>query len=188
VSRRVRAHDGPEEKTGRHLPIINRGDAPARATFIAMVRNAMSYTLTTAARAVGLNRTTILRAIKSGKISGAKDEHGEWHIEPAELHRVYPPVARTDARSDATRQCATSDDLEIHIRATLAEARLADLKSTLDDMRSQRDHWQTMAQRLAITDQRPPQLPALPSPSGPSWWQRLAGTWTPLPSGGTVRT
>lgn len=56
----------------------------------------MSYTLTTAAQATGLNRTTVLRAIKSGKISGAKDEHGEWHIEPAELHRVYPPVARTE--------------------------------------------------------------------------------------------
>jgi hypothetical protein len=142
-------------------------------------------TLTTAARAVGLNRTTILRAIKSGKISGAKNEHGEWHIEPAELHRVYPPVARTEARSDATPQCATSDDVELRLRATLAEARLADLRATLDDMRTQRDHWQTMAQRLAITDQRPPPLPA---PSGPSWWQRMAGMWTPLPSGGTVRT
>jgi hypothetical protein len=105
----------------------------------------MSYTLTTAARAVGLNRTTILRAIKSGKISGTKDEHGEWHIEPAELHRVYPPVARTEPRSDATPRRAPGEDLEL-------EARLADLRASLDDMRSQRDHWQTMAQRLAITD------------------------------------
>ena len=48
--------------------------------------------------------------------------------------------------------------MELRIRATLAEARLADLKATLDDMREQRDHWQTMAQRLAITDQRPTQL------------------------------
>jgi hypothetical protein len=66
----------------------------------------MAYTLTSAATATGLNRTTILRVIKSGKISGAKDEHGEWHIEACELHRVYPPVARTEACSDATPQCA----------------------------------------------------------------------------------
>jgi hypothetical protein len=111
-----------------------------------------------------------LRAIKSGKVSGSKDEHGEWHIEPCELHRVYPPVARTEARPDATPQHAPGDDVELRIRATLAEARLADLKATLDDMRDQREHWQTMAQRLAITDQRPP---LQPSQSRPSWWQRL---------------
>jgi hypothetical protein len=132
----------------------------------------MSYTLTSAATATGLNRTTILRAIKSGKISGAKDEHGEWHIEPAELHRVYPPVARTEARPDATPQYAPGDDVELRIRATLAEARLADLKTALDDMRGQRDHWQAMAQRLAITDQR---ATSPPSHSRSSWWQRLAG-------------
>jgi hypothetical protein len=141
----------------------------------------MSYTLTTAARAVGLNRTTILRAIKSGKISGAKDEHGEWHIEPCELHRVYPPVARTDAAP----QRATSEDVELRIRATLAEARLADLKATLDDMREQRDNWQTVAQRLAITDQRSIQRS---EPFVAPWWSRLAAIWTPLLGSSTART
>jgi hypothetical protein len=53
----------------------------------------MSYTLAAAAAACGLNKSAVLRAIKVGKISGIKDEHGEWHIEAAELHRVYPPVA-----------------------------------------------------------------------------------------------
>ena len=129
----------------------------------------MSYTLTSAATATGLNKTTVLRAIKSGKISGAKDEHGEWHIEPAELHRVYPHVAQRDA----SPQYAPGDDAEQRMRATLAEARLAlaDLKAILDDMRSQRDHWQAMAQRLAITDQRPISLPSQSRP----WWRRLAG-------------
>jgi hypothetical protein len=127
----------------------------------------MSYTLTSAATATGLNRTTILRAIKSGKISGTKDEHGEWHIEPAELHRVYPPVAQRDA----SPQYAPGEDAELRMRATLAEARLADLKAILDDMRSQRDHWQSMAQRLAITDQRT----ASPTSQSQPWWRRLAG-------------
>jgi hypothetical protein len=31
-----------------------------------------------------------VRAIKAGKISVAKDENGEWQIDPAELHRIYP--------------------------------------------------------------------------------------------------
>ena len=50
----------------------------------------MGYTLGDAARATGLNKSTILRAIRSGKVSGTKDAHGQWCIEPCELHRVYP--------------------------------------------------------------------------------------------------
>jgi predicted site-specific integrase-resolvase len=50
------------------------------------------YTLATAAAAVGRNKTAIVRAIKAGKISVAKDENGEWQIDPAELHRIYPPL------------------------------------------------------------------------------------------------
>jgi len=45
----------------------------------------MPYSLSQAADAVGMNRSSILRAIKVGKISATRDEH-----EPAELHRVYP--------------------------------------------------------------------------------------------------
>jgi predicted site-specific integrase-resolvase len=52
----------------------------------------MAYTLAAAAAATGLNKTTVLRAIKSGRISGTKTELGEWLVEPAEIHRVYPSV------------------------------------------------------------------------------------------------
>ena len=49
------------------------------------------HTLATTAAVVGRNNTAILRAIKAGKISVTKDENGEWQIDPAELHRIYPP-------------------------------------------------------------------------------------------------
>ena len=52
----------------------------------------MPLSLSEAAKATGTNRTTILRAIKAGKVSATKDVHGNWLIEPVELHRVYPPV------------------------------------------------------------------------------------------------
>ena len=57
-----------------------------------MVRNTMSYSLGAAAAATGLNKTSILRAIKSGKISGTKDVLGQWWVEPAELHRLPKPA------------------------------------------------------------------------------------------------
>jgi DNA-binding MurR/RpiR family transcriptional regulator len=53
----------------------------------------MALTLAAAAAAAGVNKTTLLRAIKAGKVSGYRDEHGQWHIDGAELHRVYPPAA-----------------------------------------------------------------------------------------------
>ena len=49
----------------------------------------MACTLTEAATATGLSRSTIFWAIKSGRISAARIEGNFW-IEPVELHRVYP--------------------------------------------------------------------------------------------------
>ena len=58
------------------------------------------HTIATAAAAVGRNKTAILRAIKAGKISVAKDENGEWQIDPAELHRIYPPLRSASMRGN----------------------------------------------------------------------------------------
>ena len=50
------------------------------------------YTIATAAAVVGRNKTAILRAITSGRISATKDDTGELQIDPVELHRIYPPL------------------------------------------------------------------------------------------------
>ena len=65
-------------------------------------------------------------------------------------------------------------------RAALAEARLFDFKTMLDDIREQRDRWQQQAERLAalaITDQRKEPAPAQPQ----SWRQ-----WLRTPTGDLV--
>jgi len=62
------------------------------------------HTIATAAAAVGRNKTAILRAIKAGKISIAKDENGEWQIDPVELHRVYPPLRSASMRDNDMQQ------------------------------------------------------------------------------------
>lgn len=85
----------------------------------------MSYSLSEAAKATGCNKTTILRAIKTGKISATRDEHGNWCIEPAEVHRVYVPVAQ----APATHHDALADILVAELRAMLA------------DVRNDRDRW-----------------------------------------------
>ncbi len=100
----------------------------------------MPYSLAAAAAATGLNKTTILQAIKSGRITGTKDAAGQWQIEPA-----------------AAQQYAASHTaailVEAHQRVALAEQKLVDTKAALDDMRGQRDKWQEMAERLSLANQ-----------------------------------
>ena len=56
----------------------------------------MPYTLGQAAKATGKQKSTILEAIRNGRISAAKDDLGRYQIDPAELHRVYPPIVQTE--------------------------------------------------------------------------------------------
>jgi hypothetical protein len=58
----------------------------------------MVYTLGDAAKATGKSKATISKAIKSGRISATKDETGTFQIDPAELHRVYPPTVSDEQR------------------------------------------------------------------------------------------
>jgi hypothetical protein len=87
-------------------------------------RQQVFYTLTGALQATGLDKVTILRAIEGGKIAAAKDLFGEWQIECAALHQVFPPVAERGSRNDATQRCAApgAASLEAEIGAIIAEA------------------------------------------------------------------
>lgn len=116
----------------------------------------MSYTLGTAAKSVGMSKATIHRAIKAGKISATRLDDGSFRIDPAELHRVFPPVGSGAAETGETgsvaggvRQSETgSDTVETALAVANArlEAELAGLKEIIrvhreqvDDLRTERD-------------------------------------------------
>ena len=129
----------------------------------------MPLSLAEAAQATGLNKSTILRAIKSGRITGTRGPSGQWEIEAAEVHRVYPPAMAAAGRAGAFPRGAAGHAAaslaEAHQRAILAEQRLADAKAALDELRAQRDAWQAQAERLAL---------AAPA-ARRSWRRRLGG-------------
>jgi len=60
----------------------------------------MGYSLGQAAKAAGRSKTTIHRAIKSGKLSASWTEDGGWSIDPADLSRLTRNGER--CRSDGT--------------------------------------------------------------------------------------
>ncbi len=99
----------------------------------------MRYSIMQAARAVGRNRTTILRAIKSGKLSAQLIDDA-YRIDPAELHRVYPVVAAQDA--NASQSINAHRDEHHHAQALELAALRAEnvlLRESLDDARRRLD-------------------------------------------------
>lgn len=120
----------------------------------------MSYTLGDAAKATGKSKTTLHRAIKSGRISASKAEDGSYAIEPAELHRVFPAVTakapeglspRNDEEQLSNTLTALRTQLEIQEKERDRERTL--LQETIADLREDRDKWRQQATSL-LTDQR----------------------------------
>ena len=137
------------------------------------------YTLATAAAAAGINRSTVFRAIKAGRISAQRDDNGQWQIDPAEFHRVFPtlPAAAT-TRPQTVQQGATTDALV----ATLNKV-IDDLRADRDLWQSQSDHWREayentqrliplLTQQRATTESTQATAPAPPKPvrRRVRWW------------------
>ena len=126
----------------------------------------MSYTLNEAAKAVGKSKTTIHRAIKSGKISASKLDSGAYSIDPSELHRVFQiGTAERTIRND-TEQHETAigtADIRLEMLEKERERERQQLEETIADLREDRDKWRQQATAL-LEDKRPKGL-----------WARLRG-------------
>src|SRR3546814_9843344 len=120
----------------------------------------MSITLREASEKVGVTRQTLMKAIKTGRVSGQKSDNGEWRIEPVELFRVWPPV--NEVQQPLQPYITGSDTPGLQ-----AENRL--LREQVAELREERNAWREQAQRLALTDQR-----AAPQPTPQrGFWSRL---------------
>jgi hypothetical protein len=128
-------------------------------------RQRMTYSLAAAATATGTDESTILKSIEGGKIVATKDELGEWRIEPAELHRLYPPSTKPDG--DAARCAASAADLEGQIAALITQAG--------DRLRQQLDDLQHCRHDARHDQSQAPQGPPPVKPERHPWWRRIAG-------------
>jgi len=126
-------------------------------------------TMGQAAIEAGISKSTLSRAIKTGRLSAVRNDKGGFDIDPAELFRVYPRNGATSSTNSAMTRGATAIEPATATGETLAlRAEIDGLKAQLDMMREytseqltelkgQRDAWQHQAeasQRL-LADQRP---------------------------------
>jgi uncharacterized protein YPO0396 len=124
----------------------------------------MRYTLGTAAKATGKAKSTILRAIKSGKISAQKSHDGSYEIEPSELHRVFDPnSAQRPSSNDTHPHEEQSATLGFRLEILEAERQRErdQMQATIDDLRA----------RLDRSEDRITALLSSP-PKRTRWWQR----------------
>src|SRR4029453_15665890 len=114
--------------------------------------------LSEAGTAAGIAKSTIWRAIKTGRMSATRTHTGTYQVDPAELFRVFPPAMPKDGdtkRVGMAVEPGAMAALEAQISALKEVSSL--LKEQLDDVRKDRDAWRTQAesnQRLLI-DARP---------------------------------
>jgi excisionase family DNA binding protein len=109
-------------------------------------------TLGEAARAAGISKPSVSKAIKEGRLSAERQGDGSYRIQPAELFRVYPPQPARNRLTNGTfdgretppfNPLITEEVVRLRERVTLLETerererqaltdQIADLRRRLD--------------------------------------------------------
>lgn len=135
------------------------------------------FTLGEAAKAVQRSKSTLSKAIKSGRLSCMSKEGGEYQIAASELYRVFP------ANSNSNGEIERLETLEETGRTAVLQAQLEGMQGELEQVKGERDDLRRRLDSEAeerrkltalLTDQRPP-----PEPRQPKGWRgflhKLAG-------------
>src|SRR5215212_921581 len=139
-----------------------------------MNANAMAYTLGEAANAAGKAKSTIFKACKDGVISFTRDSRGRFLIEPAELHRVFPPVSAERSPEPSAEQPRMNEEtLKAAIERDFLKREVEQLRTLLNDMKSERDEWRRQAQTLALPAPEKEKGTQVAHPL--SWLRRITG-------------
>ena len=150
----------------------------------------MSFlTLSQAAKSISKSKSTLNRAIKSGRLSAIRNEDGTFSIDPSELARAFPqnaperaPLVHHEAHperpgTEASSKIAMLEQLLEREREALARER-----EVSADLKEDRDRWRAQATGL-LSDLRTAQeksasaasLEVSPSTQPKRLWKRLLG-------------
>ena len=138
------------------------------------------YTLGQAAKAAGVAKSTISRAIQNGDISNRGNVGNSYRIDPAELQRWIEsrPASPVAERSE---QRTVTPETERVLREMLDE-----MRQRIKRAEENADHWREMAEQqrsqiekqgdqLAASTRLIEDLTRKQSEQPASWWERLRG-------------
>lgn len=142
--------------------------------------------LNKAAKEASVAKSTLLKALNSGRMSAEKNDKGHWQIDPSELFRVFPKTGSTEQEEpnptppENLKKTTENGALEIEVKMlreqiarmdTERERERAQFTDQVEALKEQAerqsaDHRQALA---ALTDQREREQPKR------GLWARLVG-------------
>ncbi|MCB1681931.1 MAG: entry exclusion 1 domain-containing protein [Rhodospirillales bacterium] len=111
-----------------------------------------------AAVLTGKSKSTIQRAMNSGKLSYSLDQNDRRVIDVSELERVFgiKPESLQAGGASAPSSSPVNSDIEkerLALEIKLLELRLENAQEQIEDLRGQRDKWENQANQVLLTTQ-----------------------------------
>lgn len=126
----------------------------------------MQFSLSQAAKETGKGKSSIHRAIKSGKLSAQRHEDGTYSIDAAELFRAFPPTLpepvqeRTREPDQERPVTPTAAEEVLRVRVEMLNAQLEREQDIVADLRRRLDRAE---ERIFALSHSPATAPVAPS-------------------------
>ncbi|WP_265502903.1 BTB/POZ domain-containing protein [Paracoccus beibuensis] len=117
----------------------------------------MALTLNQAAKICSRSKSTLLDAIRSGRMSAPKDDRGRYVIDPAELHRAFPFQSQNRSPDQSPKPQPTRLENQPEPADPALKREIELLREMLGKAEANADHWRTLAERqqALLEDKRP---------------------------------
>lgn len=107
-----------------------------------------------AAELTGKSKSTIQRAMNSGKVSFELDKNNRRVIDVSELERAFGlEKQEVPAQNELEKASAMLEMERLKMRIKMLEDQLDTANGQIDDLKEQRDRWQRQADQVLITSQ-----------------------------------
>jgi hypothetical protein len=137
----------------------------------------MKLTPAQAAAAVGMTKAGIIRAIHKGKLSATRNEDGHFEIDPAELFRVYEPVATVGNSNDEVDANVTDHQSDsLRDKVEMLERMLRDKDDVIADLRKRLDAESDERRKLTMLLTTAQQPAKQETPKRKGFWARIFGS------------
>jgi len=109
------------------------------------LKNSIFLTLNQAAKETGRSKSTIFKAIASGKLSYVEKTTAGYKIDPAELFRAFPMDSNANTKNTEIEQSRTPENT---LENDFLKRENALLRQQIEHEREQTDHWRKQATML----------------------------------------
>lgn len=136
------------------------------------MKNTIFLTLNQAAKETGRSKSTIFKALSSGKLSYVEKTPAGYKIDPSELFRAFPMDGKVNTMNTESEQSRTVENtLENDFLRRENEL----LRQQIEREREQADHWRNQATMLLTHQPQQVQPEPVTKPEVSLLWRKLFG-------------